>query len=261
MARLKEMRDFGEDIEKMLLLKTAPLAIGLIKKEKDVPEGAVRPMRDLGVHLALCQAFAMSRRERRAVVMTKEDHWCWAPIIGFGLVEPPDFYLEGRTAFPSMVADLESAKKLAATEPRLPYGRCMAIASAPLTSTGFEPDVVLIYGNSSQIRTLLIAVKYQDGSRVASTFDPLDSCIHSVVSAALSGQYQITLPDPGEYQRALAAEDEIIFAVPREKLSGLVAGLKHVEETGHGYRAFTQTMKADFSQPDFYKELFRIMGL
>jgi uncharacterized protein (DUF169 family) len=261
LSSLKEIRESGKDLERMLLLKTAPIAVKVLRKEKDIPKNAIRPKRDRGVHLALCQAFTMSRRQGLTVALTREDHWCWSPPIAFGIVPPPDFYLDGRTVFPRMVASLDSARALAAEEPRLQAGKYEAIVSGPLGSTTFTPDVVLIYGNSSQVRTILLAVKYVDGIRVASTFDPLDSCVHSVVAAMISGQYRITFPDPGEYQRALATEDEIIFAVPKEKLLGLVTGLKHIEEMGHGYRAFSQEMRPDFPQPDFYKTLFKAMGI
>jgi uncharacterized protein (DUF169 family) len=260
-ASLKDIRDWGGEIERLLLLKTHPIAVRLLEREEDIPGKAVRPMRDRGIHLALCQAFAMSRRQNMTVALTNEDHWCWAPLIGFGMVEPPDFYLEGQTAFPRMVASLDCAKALAATEPRLQSGRYRAIVCGPLATTAFAPHAVLIYGNSAQLRTLLLAVKYHDGTRVTSTFDPLDSCIHSVVSAMITGNCQITFPDPGDYQRALATEDEIIFTVPREKIEGLALGLRHIDDIGHGYRAFSQEMRPDFPQPDFYRELFKKMGL
>jgi uncharacterized protein (DUF169 family) len=258
---LKEIRGYGKDIERLLLLRTSPIAVKLIQKEKDIPKGAIRPKRDWGTHLALCQAFAMSRRQKATVAMLTEDHWCWAPLIGFGLAEPPDLFLEGRTAFPFMVASLEAAKDLAKTEPRLEHGKYIGILSAPLKTGKFEPDAVLIYCNSAQLRTLLLAVKYQEGCRVTSTFDPIDSCVHSLVPVIVTGQYRITLPDPGEYQRALATENEIIFSVPKGKLQGLVSGLRHMEELRHGYADFSQEMRPDFPQPDFYKELFRKMGL
>jgi uncharacterized protein (DUF169 family) len=261
MATLRENRNFGKEVEKLLLLKTQPIAIKVLKKGEEIPANAVRPMRDRGEHLALCQAFALSRRQGLTIAMTKEDHWCWAPLIGFGVVAPPDFYLEGKTNFPRLVASLDCAKALAATEPRLESGAYQAIVCGPLKKTSFDPDVVLIYGNSAQMRTLLLAVKYQDGTRVQSTFDPLDSCMHSVVSAMITGDYTFAFPDPGEYQRALATDDEIIFAVPGKRLAGLVAGLTHIESIGHGYRAFSQEMRPDFPQPDFYKALFKAFGL
>jgi hypothetical protein len=41
----------------------------------------------------------------------------------------------------------------------------------------------------------------------------------------LTGQYWVVLPDPGEYQRALTGEDEIMFSVPG-KIEGLLSDLK-----------------------------------
>ena len=60
------------------------MALKMIRDESEVPENALYPMRDLGQHMALCQAFALSRRNGKTVYMQKEDHWCWAPLIAYG---------------------------------------------------------------------------------------------------------------------------------------------------------------------------------
>jgi len=82
-------REPAEEIERRLRLKTFPLAVKMLEKEQDIPEGAVRPKRDLGYHLATCQGFAMSRREGTLLAMLKEDMWCSESVIGLGLAEPP----------------------------------------------------------------------------------------------------------------------------------------------------------------------------
>jgi uncharacterized protein (DUF169 family) len=261
MTTWDEFHGYGEELERLLLLRTSPIAVRLLETEEDIPEEAIRPKTDRGEHLAQCQAFAMSRRQRLTVAILKEDQWCWAPLIGFGLVEPPDMYLEGKTAFPSMVASLEAAKDLAKTLPCLEYGKYVGILSAPLKSAGFEPDLVLIYSNTAQLRSLLLAAKYKDGYLVTSQFDPIDSCVYSIVPVMLTGEYRITLPDPGEYERALTGEDEIIFSVPRDRLEELVLGLKHFEEIELGYTQLVMEMKPDFQQPPFYQELFQTWGL
>ena len=261
MTTLEEINRYGDDLERLLLLRTSPIAIKMLEQEKDIPEGAIRPKRDRGVHLAQCQAFAMSRRQRATVAILKEDNWCWGPLIGFGLVEPPDFFLEGQIFYPHMVASLEAAKNLAKTFPRLEYGKYIGILSAPLKNAHFEPDLVMIYSNTAQLRSLLLAIKYKEGYQVTSTFDPIDSCIFSVVPVILTGQCQITLPDPGDYERALAREDEIIFSVSRDKLEDLMLGLNHFEERGLGYTNFIQEMRPDFPRPEFYKKLFRMWEL
>ncbi len=88
MITISDYNQYGEDLEKLLLLRTSPLAVKMLEKKEEPPKDAFRPRRDRGFHLSQCQAFAMSRRQRITVAMLKEDNWCWAPLISFGLVEP-----------------------------------------------------------------------------------------------------------------------------------------------------------------------------
>ena len=76
MSDLGEFNRYGEELEASLILRSSPIAVKMLQEEADVPEGAIRPARDRGYHLAQCQAFAMSRREGTTVAMLKEDHWC-----------------------------------------------------------------------------------------------------------------------------------------------------------------------------------------
>jgi uncharacterized protein (DUF169 family) len=261
MTTLKEYNNYGEELEKLLLLRTSPIAVKMLEKEEDIPAGATRPKRELGVHLAQCQAFAMTRRQRATVAMLKEDNWCWAPLIAYGLVEQPEDFFEEHGATIFMVENREAAKNLVKKFPRLEYGKYIGIVSSPLSTANFEPDLVLIYSNTAQLRHILLVVKYKEGIQVASQFDPIDSCVYSVVPVILNGQYRITLPDPGDYERALAGEDEIIFSVPRNKIEGLIMGLRRFEENNRGYTCFNMEMRPDFPRPDFYKRLYRMWGL
>lgn len=43
------------------------IALKMIADETEIHENAVYPLRDFGQHLALCQAFALSRREGKTV--------------------------------------------------------------------------------------------------------------------------------------------------------------------------------------------------
>ena len=90
MTTVKEYNSYGEDLEKLLMLRTSPLAVKMIEKEADIPEGAFRPRKDKGHHYAQCQAFALSRREKLTVAMLKEDNWCPAPVTAYGLDERPE---------------------------------------------------------------------------------------------------------------------------------------------------------------------------
>jgi uncharacterized protein (DUF169 family) len=107
---------------------------------------------------------------------------------------------------------------------------------------------------------LLLAMKYEERNQVRYHFFP-PACAYLVVPVLEAGDYMITLPDPGDYQRALAGEDEIIISVPAAKLAGLVEGLEKMDERGKGYATFSMEMQPDFQQPEFYQRLFKEWGL
>jgi uncharacterized protein (DUF169 family) len=259
MTTIAEFNSYGEELERLLMLRTSPIAVRMLEKEADIPKEAIRPKRDRGQHLAQCQVFALTRRRGETIAMLKEDNWCWAPLIGYGLVPPFD----EKTISPMIyiVENMKAAKKIAEHFPRFEPGKYIGILTAPLKTASFKPDLVLIYSNTAQLRSLLMAIKYKEGYLVQSEFDPIDSCVYSVVPAIKGGEYRITLPDPGEYERAMAGEDEIILSVPPAKLAELVAGLKFFEGIKLGYRHLNMQMMPDFPQPPFYVELFKKWGL
>lgn len=257
MTTWKGFNRYGEDLERMLRLRTSPIAIKMLEKEEDIPEGAVRPKRDRGEHLAQCQAFALSRRQGQSIAMLKEDHWCWGPLVGYGMEEFPGEF----PTFPFMIEDEEAARDHCRNFPRLERGKYAGLVSAPLKTANFEPDLVLIYSNTAQLRSMLMAVKLKKGALITSLFDPIDSCIYSVVPVLLTGQYRITLPDPGEYERAMAGEDEIILSVPKDRMEELINGLRKFEERNMGYTQFAMQVQPDFPRPEFYTSLFKIWGL
>jgi uncharacterized protein (DUF169 family) len=246
MPTIEEYNRYGEELERSLLLKTSPIAVKMLEKESDIPEGAFRPKRDKGYHLAQCQAFAMSRRQGTTVAMLKEDHWCWAPLMAYGLVEDPhDRFVDSVSSFP-----------------RFEYGKYIGMVTAPLKSASFVPDAVLVYSSPAQLRTLLMVAKFQEKATIKSEFDPIDSCAYSVVPVITGNQYRITIPDPGEYSRAFAAEDEIIFSIPKDKLPGLIEGIKRTAEMRQQREEWSHVlMRPDFPRPDFYKQLFKKWGL
>jgi uncharacterized protein (DUF169 family) len=249
MANLNELNRCGEEIEKFMRLRTSPIAVKMLETEADIPEGAMRPKRDRGHHLAQCQAFSLSRRQGTTIAMLKEDNWCWGPLMAYGLVDQ-------RIAekYPELK---DEVKKI----PLLEHGKYAGIVSAPLKDANFIPDIVLIYSNNAQLNNMLHALSFAGEGMIHSPLYPIASCALSVVPA-LSGQYCVTLPDPGELGRALAGEDEIIFSLPKDKVELLVAQLKMFEERKFGFKhnAFWET-RPDFPRPEFYKKLFRECGL
>jgi len=112
MAEFSAFHEYREELERRIHLPTFPLAIKLLEKETDIPEGAERPLRDFGYRMTLCQGYALSRKESKLIAMFKEDMWCFEPIVGYGWVEPPQSFLKGHNRFPQDVKDLKAGETI-----------------------------------------------------------------------------------------------------------------------------------------------------
>jgi uncharacterized protein (DUF169 family) len=243
MATISEFNKYGEELETSLIMRTSPIAVKMLEKETDVPKEAVRPKKDRKYHLAQCQAFALSRREGTTVAMLKEDNWCPTSIIAYGLVEKP-----------------ESLAKWSHPYDCFEYGKYVGIVSAPLKKATFIPDVVIAYLKPAQLRGLLLSMKVEDVPQVSGHFFP-PSCGWSVVEPMKTGKYWVVVPDPGEYQRALTEEGDMMLSIPRDKMPVLMAGLKQNEHGAFAYKDHQMFMQPDFERPAFYKDLFKGWGL
>jgi uncharacterized protein (DUF169 family) len=242
---LNAFNRYGKEIERIVIPRTAPLAVKMLEKEEDIPEGAVRPWRDRSQHLSQCQAFALSRRRRETVAMLKEDGWCFAPLIAYGLVDRPDDpVIEKFTTFPAFER-----------------GKYVGIVSAPLKTARFEPDVVIVYSDVAQLRNMLMPVYFKTADNPIDSFFFPPSCAHVVVPVMTGGRYMVALPDVGEFERSAAGNDEIILSVPKSRLDEFVTGLLEREQGKFGPVPSTPMMVSDFPQPTFYQMLFARWGL
>lgn len=256
----QQWNQYAARMQEMLRLKTMPVAIKWYEDARQVPEQAIWPVRDLKKHMAFCQATALTRFEGKTVAMGAGDHWCWNPLIGFGAVacEP------GSEAFRKIVPmlginDPRKAEAFFAAFPRLPLHKFEAVVSAPLESCTFCPDVALFYCTPYQLNMMLLAIKRMTGEHLSSEFDGIDSCIYATVVPYFTGNYRITLPDPGDIERAQAADDEVILSVPMNRLEELYEGVSTNHKLGYGTRRLS--MVYDFPRPPFYNELFAMWGL
>lgn len=260
MAKFGIFREYAEELERMTRLQTFPLAVKLLAGKSDIPEGAERPLKDFGYRIVLCQGYAISRRDGRTIAMFKEDMVCFEPVVGYGWAAPPTHFLEGHNRFPEDVKDLEAGRNFVDDFPRLAVGKYTGVVSAPLATANFEPDLVMIYCNSTQLGLLLLGKEYQDGHDLKCNLSSHAACVYSVVPVIEGKDYQVSVPCRGDRYIALAGDDEIVFSVATNKLEDLLAGLRHVKKYGSKLPRNPQMNRSPVV-PESYKKIAKMLGM
>lgn len=261
MAAKNMLGSFAKEFEEYVRPRCFPLAVKLLESEKDIPKDAIRPKKDLGVQLSLCQAYGMSRREGEVIAMLKEDMWCPEPIICYGLVEPPSYFLEGHMNFleeekARYVKNLAAAKNLANLIPRFEPGKYIGVVSSPTEKATFNPDLIMVYCNPAQVTHLTISAGYTTGNPITSTMGG-GACARSVIPPMQTKQYQIAIPCPGDRRWGLAQDDELIFTIPAEKMDEIMEGLRATA----GRYPVNVVMKPGHELPSMYMRTREILGL
>ncbi|MDR2825272.1 MAG: DUF169 domain-containing protein [Deltaproteobacteria bacterium] len=247
-------------IDKYLRQATFPVAVKLLKGP--LPE-KVKTARQLYKHrLAVCQGITIARRLGRTIGFEKEDHECPISHVLLGFVEEPDMNKEGSFVHPLYTKDLAAGKNTAAREVHLDHGTFESLILAPLYRADFEPDVVIVYGNPAQITRLVQGALWKEGGSISSSFMGRGACGSSIGYPYKTKQVNVVIPGGGERVFGMTGDDEMCFAIPQEKLSSVLEGLKAVHDGGVA-RMPTPFLgiAAEPVMPPSYKKLSDFIGL
>jgi uncharacterized protein (DUF169 family) len=218
------LAEINETMSTYIKHQTYPLAIKMLDREDEIPQDAKRPLRDFGASFALCQAFALCRREGLTIVLDKESQSCPIPLVGLGFVKP-DEYLSGKYALAPANQPHKARIRVAEAMPRFVYGKFKYILISPIQSASFDPDVILFYGNGAQVMRMIQAAVFASGESLTSKSTGAGGCLLSVVAPVLEGVCKYTVPGNGERRLGLVADDELGFAMPKNRFEEVVSGL------------------------------------
>ncbi|MFW9865995.1 MAG: DUF169 domain-containing protein, partial [Candidatus Thorarchaeota archaeon] len=156
-------------LNKYLRLATFPVGVKLLENVEDLEK--VKFLKKPEHKIALCQLFSYARYYGWTMGCTKEDNLCPLAEISVGFEKSHQLFDEGGFFVGRYNETKEAAKKTTATMPKLPYGKYTSIVSGALGRIDFKPDLVLIWGNSSQIMRLIQGYLWKRGGRISmSTF-------------------------------------------------------------------------------------------
>ncbi|MBW2102744.1 MAG: DUF169 domain-containing protein [Deltaproteobacteria bacterium] len=214
-----DRKDVNEKLSYFIRPLSFPVAVKLLDPEDEVPEKAKVPSRDLGHKLMACQAMAMARRHGRTVAIGPQDNPCAPSAVGLGFVDPdtvdrpPGFEAEGGK--------------------ELPFGKYAHLLYAPLHSAAFEPDILVVYGNSAQVMRLVQAFSL-GGKHVETVATAFVDCV-DIAFVKESPAPCMILPSGGDRVFGTTQDFEMIFALPWSQVEECMGGLEMSHKMGFRY--------------------------
>jgi dephospho-CoA kinase len=245
-------------MEQLLRLKSFPVAFKMLERREDL--GAVSFMRRLDHKLTLCQLISLVRNFDWTVGAEAEDFTYPTCASIIGLKDLPQHYKDGTFRSIVWVKKREDGKKYEAGIPRLPLGKYEAVVLAPLVYKPFEPDIVLIYANPAQMMLLINALQVEDYEIMDFHCVGESSCSDAIARCYLNGKPSLTIPCYGERRYGHAQDDELVMAIPADKMEKALRGLETLYRRGVRYPISFAGAEQDLSAafPPAYGDVNRL---
>ncbi|MBI2320692.1 MAG: DUF169 domain-containing protein [Chloroflexi bacterium] len=250
-------QELAAGIERYIRPDTFPVAFKMAHDEAEVPAKARRPLRDMGTRFSLCQGWNLARRYGWTVAMGREDMACPIGAIVAGFQPAVPHYEEGHLCAGMYTESLEAGRRSEEGVSRFARGTYQYMVVGPLSRAAYDPDVVLVYGNSAQVMTLAAAALYRRGGRLTMQASPRVDCAEIVVDTMRTQECQVVLPCYGDRVFGQTQDHEMAFTIPPSRFGEVLEGLAGTYKGGVRY-PIPQFMAYEVKVPPSYAKLFDI---
>lgn len=155
---IKDYQAVGRKLKERLDLETEIVAVKFVKNVSEFLPGFIRPFKDTGKVMPLCQAFAATRYEKKKIAMSAEDNSCtpvtfahgWAKVSMYRFIKSQvtnDWNKDTLSVLRRFTSYLTLGPSVALSMWPLNnlFQRHRGFMSAPLSETPFIPDTVVIF--------------------------------------------------------------------------------------------------------------------
>jgi uncharacterized protein (DUF169 family) len=245
MSKYKELDD---KLNKYLRVATFPIGLKLIEDLNTLKD--IKFLKYPDHKVALCQIFSYARNYGWTMACTNEDNVCPLADITVGFENSSKLFEEGAFFIGRYNESKEAAKKTAFTMPKLEFGKIQAIVAGSLSRIDFEPDLILIWGNSAQIMRIIQGYLWKRGGRInISTFCD-GVCADTISNAILSGELQIAFPCLGDRRFGMANDSDLIASFPFTLKDEIIEGIEKTHKAGTRI-----PIQPQISPPDFFVKM------
>lgn len=220
------MSDYAE-MSKVLVeslgLEHEPVAVTLMKKGIQAPQGYVQPEKPI----RHCQAI-MRARHGEMLLVPPDKQACPVGGSALGLVPLPEKVECGEFHYNmGMYASEEAAKNTIKIRPALETGSVEAVAVSPLSKAKIEPDVVVVTGTPEQVFWLIpAATTFSIGGRVTIEMAAIQaSCVDSTLLPYMTGNVNISLGCFGCRKTTDIAPEHMLVGIPMSRMPDIVSAV------------------------------------
>ncbi len=221
-----------QDMERLLRLRTSPIAYKRLETVGELDK--IPEVMRLDRRATFCQVPGMVRSLGLTVGVTRDDlgERC-ARINGLAPNTESQVAWETDSFATTWFANVEEARKQMAAYPLVPYGEAAVLA--PLASGKFDPDVIFLYGNPTQMMLLMNGLQFKDYERFQFFFIGEGSCADGLAQCYTTGKPALAIPCMGERSFGNVSEDELVMVLPPGMMAKAVEGLQALKARGIGY--------------------------
>ena len=245
---MNKYKQLDDQLNKYLRLATFPIPVKLIKDPKELEN--IKFLKEPENQLAICQIFSYARYYGWTMFCTKDNNLCPLAEISLGFEEKNPLFKEGGFFVGRYNETKEAAKKTTASMPQLPFGNYNAILSGALGRVDFEPDLILIWGNSVQIMRIIQGYLWKRGGRVSMSTFCDGVCADTISNAILTGELQIAFPCLGDRRFGMAMDSDLIASIPLGIMNEIIEGIEKTHKAGTRY-----PIPYQISSPEFFLKL------
>jgi len=223
---LKTNAEYAEKMRSILLLRSEPVAVRLIREGETYPNGPKMPESQL----SHCQAvFRAMKGECLKIPFEMTNCHVGAAVLG--MTDTPAKVACGEFHAGTGVHDsVEAAERMIRERAVIPY-KTVGEVVCPLRNADFIPDAVIVIDIAERIYWLAAMMTAEKGGRAEFSCAPFQCACEDVMAFPMvTGAPNISLGCFGCRKKTDMAADELAYGVPYEFIPGYVARLERYSE-------------------------------
>lgn len=244
-------------LEKHLRVATFPVALKTLAPGEAAPPKAKRPLKQLGVKVAICQGIGFARRYGWTLALGGDDLSCPIAKAVFGFAPRNEYYTSGALADGMYASCREAGARFEEALAKYEPGEAGLLLAGPLGRVDYVPDTVLVYGNSAQVLRLLNACLFEKGGAIGGAFSGRGDCADIIIRSRKLDAPQVILPCYGDRIFGMTADDEMAFTFPFAAADEVVKGLEGTHAGGVRY-PIPVYLRYQAEFPKSYQELEKL---